>query len=76
MMVWARLWVRTERKRIGALAADEDRVHRGLHVVVDALGQAPLKAKVWSLASNTLVGWSGLARMKRAGGAFQADKGP
>ena len=37
---------------------------------------APKKAKARSWASNTLVRWSGLARMKRAGGTFQADQGP
>ena len=36
----------------------------------------PKKAKALSWASNTLGRRSGLARMKRASGAFQADQGP
>src|SRR5207302_7155687 len=40
---------------VGPLAADEDRLHRGLHVVVDAARAGALKkANARSWASNTI----------------------
>jgi hypothetical protein len=40
---------------VGAVLADEDRLHRRLHVVVDPRAQAPpKKAKALSWASNTI----------------------